>query len=454
MDSDPLLSRRLNRRDFLKTAGLGALAAGIGAACGPASGPAATGTPGATAAATGAPAATAAATPTVSSQKAVLRYLDQGNVFNDKDTAPLTKLIKEWQQLHPNLTIAVENYGFDNGHDKYATILKSGEVVDLAYGQAEWMPEFAELGALEPMEKWVDKSVIDDMFDEVRKACTWKGTVYMVPDVATLRLLIYRQDWLTEAGLSSLDTVDDVLTAAKAMHKPPDRYGFGTCISRIKNTVEFFLPFFWAFGGQFFDVEDQPKAVRFNDQHGIDALTYYVELCQYHQPGFETQNVLDVTSLFNEGKCGLQINDAKPITNIKPELKDKIKWGIAPPPQKVTRNAWAVIDVQYMFASGMHKQEVGDFWKLRYRPETVEEFLNYYATIPWSKSVAALPYYQNDPILKYFAQYGKYGRYLPKATVYAQTSDLLSIAIAKAVLGQATPKAALDEAATQVSANL
>jgi ABC-type glycerol-3-phosphate transport system substrate-binding protein len=134
----------------LKTAGIGSLA--LGAACTPAATPA-----------PGQPAATSAP-----AERTALRYLNQGGVFADKEDAPLSKLIREWEELHPNLTMNIENYGFDDGHDKYATILRAGEVVDLAYGQAEWMPEFAELGALEPMEKWVDPAVIEDMFEGAR----------------------------------------------------------------------------------------------------------------------------------------------------------------------------------------------------------------------------------------------------------------------------------------------
>lgn len=439
-----LRKTKITRREFLRDAAVAAGMLGIGgltSACSP--------TP--TTEATEAPSAatpTAAPSPTTPAEKEVLRFLNQGNAFQEDENAPLSKLIREWEELHPNLTIAVENYGWDDGHDKYSTILRAGETVDLGYGQADWMPEFAELGAIEPIENWVDSAIIDDLFEGVRKTCTWKETVYMLPSAASLRALIYRPDWFEEAGLSHPpDTVDDVLNAAAAIHKPPDRYGFGTCISRHKNTVEFFLPFFWAFGGEIFDNDDDPTTVRFNEAEGAEALEYYVELCQYAQPGFEQHDVYDVLTLFNEGKCAMQHNDAKAITNINEEIKDQVKWGIALPPKYRKRNCWSVIDVCYMFATGKHKEEVADFWKLRYRTETVTEFLKQYDLMPFSHSVAADPYYQTHPVLKGFADAGQYGRFLPKAPAYAQVSDALSVAIAKAVLGQASAKDALDEAA-------
>jgi multiple sugar transport system substrate-binding protein len=78
---------------------------------------------------------------------------------------------------------------------------------DLAQIGNTWIPEFAALGALEPLDEWISRSEVVDSaayFGGIWSTNTVGDTVYGVPWYVDTRVIFYRKDILARAGFSAM----------------------------------------------------------------------------------------------------------------------------------------------------------------------------------------------------------------------------------------------------------
>ncbi|SFQ21230.1 ABC transporter substrate-binding protein [Tranquillimonas alkanivorans] len=85
-----------------------------------------------------------------------------------------------------------------------------------------WVGEFAETGALLPLDEVMDIERLDpgDFHTAGWQATHWGGRPYAVPGQTTPELFLYRRDLFAEAGLEPPTTTDAVLRAARRFHDP------------------------------------------------------------------------------------------------------------------------------------------------------------------------------------------------------------------------------------------
>ena len=119
-------------------------------------------------------------------------------------------------------------------------------------------------------------------FDPVKKVMTAAGKLMSVPISPLIPLLYYRGDLYREAGLEAPETFAELEANARRFHKPPGRYGIVQRGARGPATVSFdFYPYLFGHGGGIF--KDQAAAdytVTLNNESGLAALEYYLDLAK------------------------------------------------------------------------------------------------------------------------------------------------------------------------------
>lgn len=105
-----------------------------------------------------------------------------------------------------------------------------------------------------------------------------KGQLMGVPTNGNVQVLYYRTDLYEEAGLTVPETWDDLLATSKALHNPPASYGFVPRAAR-DSILYNFTPYLFSHGATFFaDVEAGDYSVTFNSPEGLQALETYIRL--------------------------------------------------------------------------------------------------------------------------------------------------------------------------------
>jgi multiple sugar transport system substrate-binding protein len=116
------------------------------------------------------------------------------------------QLIKEFLAEHPNVDVAVQKLPWISAHEKLLTAFAGDTLPDLCQLGNTWVPEFAALNALEPLNSYVSASDTvqpSDYFAGIWDANRLDDIVYGVPWYVDTRLVYYRRDLLEKAGFNA-----------------------------------------------------------------------------------------------------------------------------------------------------------------------------------------------------------------------------------------------------------
>ncbi len=105
-----------------------------------------------------------------------------------------------------------------------------------------------------------------------------EGTLMGIPTNGNVQVLYYRTDLYEEAGLEVPETWDDLLANAKALHNPPEVYGFVPRAER-NSIVYNFSPYLMSFGADYFaDPATGDFSVTIASPEALAALEYYINI--------------------------------------------------------------------------------------------------------------------------------------------------------------------------------
>jgi multiple sugar transport system substrate-binding protein len=115
----------------------------------------------------------------------------------------VAELLAEYERAHPGIRVEVQQLPWSAAHEKLLTAFAGDSTPDLCQLGNTWVPEFAALGALLPLDPYVAaSSIIDaaDYFPGIWATNRVGGKLYGVPWYVDTRLLFYRRDLLAQAG--------------------------------------------------------------------------------------------------------------------------------------------------------------------------------------------------------------------------------------------------------------
>jgi multiple sugar transport system substrate-binding protein len=140
------------------------------------------------------------------------------------------ELISGFQREHPEIAVDVQKMPFTVAHEKLLTAYAGDTLPDLCQLGNTWIPEFAALDALEPLDGYVSASKevqLDDYFEGILASNRVDKTLFGIPWYVDTRLLYYRTDLLKQAGFEAPPQTwaqwSDMLGAIKQL-VGPERY--------------------------------------------------------------------------------------------------------------------------------------------------------------------------------------------------------------------------------------
>jgi multiple sugar transport system substrate-binding protein len=179
-------------------------------------------------------------------------------------------VIPAFEKKYPNIKIKAVVQPYDGLHDSLVTAAASGTTPDLMRMDIIWTPEFAKLGALEPLDGYPG-------FEELKKAVfpgplatnVYKGKHYGLPLDTNTQVVVYNPEFLKAAGLSAPPkTIEEFKKYAAAFTGKDGKYALA-----LNSTSAWqLLPWFWSLGGKVTN-EDYTKASGYlNSPDSVAAL--------------------------------------------------------------------------------------------------------------------------------------------------------------------------------------
>lgn len=120
----------------------------------------------------------------------------------------VAQLIGGFEREHPNVRVIVQQIPWSAAHEKLLTAFVGRSTPDVSQLGNTWVPEFAALRAIEPLESRLAGAAFDSsaFFRGIWDTNVIGGRPYGVPWYVDTRLLFYRRDLLERAGFTAMPT--------------------------------------------------------------------------------------------------------------------------------------------------------------------------------------------------------------------------------------------------------
>lgn len=377
------------------------------------------------------------------------------NGFTGADGKGMQKIVDGFNaEYDGKIHVQTQIMPWDTYYEKIITAVTSGQAPDVGIMHVDKCPKFAKKNVLLPLDQYTSSLglVEDEFIKTVWNAGIFEGKRYGIPlDVHPLGLY-YNMDLLKEAGFDAPPTnMDEFMEMAKAMTKDTDGDGeidqWGFAMPALWPSQQIYWTALHQFGGQ--STTEDGMTPLYTSDEAVEALEFLVNTAQ--KDGISPKDIQQdgEVTLFKQGKLGFHLNGIWMIAGF--DEQEGLNYGTAPVPQWGKQKAvWAG---SHNFV--LYKQRKEDLNK----QEAAMVFVDYIVnnSMEWAKAgqVPAKNSVRNSEEFKAldkqmgFAKQADYIVFPPVSPFFDYAWSPSGEAITKAVLGEMTPREALEEAAAK-----
>jgi multiple sugar transport system substrate-binding protein len=365
------------------------------------------------------------------------------------------KLFAAWARKHPQWRIDMSIIGGNMTTTEQARLLekaKVGEAPDCANVDSFTIPLFVEQGVLQPLDRYLSRAQLADLFPYVRRVMTGPdGHVYAWWWSTDLRVLYRRTDLVPKAPR----TWDELIAYAKAaQRKDPKVDGYLYNGGRWEATTFDNLGYFWMQGGKLLGPKGQPVFAQ--GANGRDMLDVFRFLRRTIDTGVTPSRVTtfntydEMSTAAQAGTVAMFLGGSFQWPTMKEQLgKAFDKWAVSElpgprPGQTATgTGGWSVaafskdpekvaacMDIVKSIYAGPGNTVTGELPTSRHLYDTLKAF--------------------KPPIFTTFRSFLAHAQPRPGLSIYPSLSNELQIAIGNVLTGSSTPADALKNAGDRV----
>lgn len=369
----------------------------------------------------------------------------------DKDVQPAPNLVKEFNAQNNGIKIEYREIQFDDVVSEAMRAYSTGQAPDIIAVDNPEHAMFASHGAFLDLTGMIAKSSVikkENYFPGPLNSVTWDGKLFGVPKATNTIALYYNVDMFKAKGLDPdkpPHTWDELVDAARKLNDPAKNvYGLAFSAKANEEGTFQFLP--WAqMGGGGYDHINVPGAVQ--------ALEIWKTILdeKLASPDTLTRGQWDSTGTFNSGNAAMVISGPWELDRMSQEAKFDWKVTLMPVPKDGVEPSSAMGDFNWaVFASTKHPAEA--FKALEYFASQDDKMFKNFGQLPARSDIAIPPTgnERKDAALKVFLEQLKFAKARGPHPEWPKISKAIQDAIQSALTGQATPQAALDQAAETI----
>ncbi|MER7175487.1 sugar ABC transporter substrate-binding protein [Streptomyces mesophilus] len=359
----------------------------------------------------------------------------------------LADVAKVYEKANPNITVKVTPIGWDVAHQKLVAAAAAGKLPDVMQMGGSYMTEFADMGALEPVDtKTFQKK---DFFPAGWQQGEYEGETYGVPWYVDTRVLFYRTDLAEKAGVDKAPaTMAELQQAAeKYQKKAGTKWGLSIQPGGL-DTVQSFYQFLYSAGGEI--VSKDGKAVA-NSPAAVKALENYGS---YFEKGLSEKSVrpgYDVTKDFNNGSVPMFFGGPWIMGLIDENYPDlKGKWAVANVPADETSASMAGGSALTISADSEHKAAAEEFIKYLTDAKGQADWYKRTKDLPANVNAWETGELATDPNMQIWKTQMESAKVSPAQPKWTEITSKIDSAIEKVVQGKASAQSALDAAQGEI----
>ncbi|MEV5353464.1 ABC transporter substrate-binding protein [Streptomyces sp. NPDC086081] len=296
------------------------------------------------------------------------------------------KLVEEYEADHPDVTVDVSVYSWNDVDRKVREMVLAGDPPDMA--QIGAYADYAAQNRLYKADELLSIPVQADFVGQLASAGQVKGVQYGMPFASSTRVLFYNKTLFAKAGVTPPESWDDLADAAEALKAEGVKYPYALPLGPEEAQAET-MQWMLSGGGGYTDSVD---SYGIDSPENIETFSWLKDelvgkdLTGPVAPG--RLNRADAFAAFAQGQVGM--------LNGHPSLmktaEDKgVKYGMVPTPGKdgPSKSTLGVADWMMAFRANGHRDQIGDFLDFVYSEKNVLDFSRRYDLLPVTASASA-----------------------------------------------------------------
>jgi multiple sugar transport system substrate-binding protein len=369
--------------------------------------------------------------------------------YSSKTGPYFEEVAAAFEAENPDIKINIEVVPWDTLLQRLTTDIAGGASPDISIIGTRWLLDFAEQGIAEPVDAYLTTEFKDTFIDTFIAPSVIDGQIMGLPVAASARAMLINKDLYEAAGATPPTTWDELYEASQKISEKTDGFGFGLQGKEIETDAYFYYSL-WTHGGEILN-EDGTSGL--DSQAALDALSLYKKMLDegLTQPSPTNYSREDLFNLFKQGQLGAVFTFPMLIPQIQEEAPD-LNYEVMPFPVETDKATYGVTDTLMLFADSDAKEEAWKFIEFAYQDEWRTKFDHGEGFLPVTKGVAAEDYYTTDKDIAGFAAGLPYAKFAPTIANWEEIADVTVRAIQQVYLDQATPEAALGDAAARINA--
>ena len=333
-----------------------------------------------------------------------------------------------YMKEHPNVKIELIGQPVNDMAKKIIALNTSGDLPDAFFMPTEFMSQAYDMGIIVDHEALLGEDFMSALNEKVVEYGKINNQLMMVPWHVIPVALIYRADWLAEAGIDKIETVDDFRNTAKTFTKD-GHWGFSMVGTQNGSGEARFCQYVRTFGvNEVYQDESGKWVSDLTSDNYKKALQSFVDLALVDgvvPPGPTETGYPEAAAYFAEQKTGLMISGSNAIGAIisaNPELDGKLA---SVPLPAAERHATNLQTSGYAITTACeHPDVMADYLKFMTSKDLAVDFGIKTGRLPVTKEAAEDPAFQTDTF-KGFIDCMEYALPQPAFPAYTEILDVM-----------------------------
>ncbi len=316
------------------------------------------------------------------------------------------QFLPEFERSHPGIRVDLQQIPWTAAHEKLLTAFAGDTLPDVCQLGNTWIPEFALLGTLTPLQPYADASKVvepDDYFPGIWDTNLIDGQLVGIPWYVDTRLLYYRKDILRASGvrlpIRNWDEWRAAMARVKA-HVGANRYALLMPLNEFEQQL--------SLGLQTGDplLRDHDNRGNFASPGFRKALAFYAETFDKGwAPKLSETQISNVWDEFFNGYYAFYFSGPWNIREFRARAPEKLKdqWGTMALPGPEGPGAGIAGGTSLVvFRGSRHKDAAWQLIEFLSRPDIQQRFHAAIGDLPPRRSTWHAPQLEGDPLARAF----------------------------------------------------
>ena len=377
----------------------------------------------------------------------------------------LRQRVSSFEKTHPGIKVAQSDKSWNMIREILYADFSAGAGPDIMNTHANFAAEFGEAGYYYAINKFPDFEQVKQWYvPQIMASTKYKDNYYGLPSSAIAFVLCCNKELFDKAGIAPPKTWSQFRDVAKRLTKDtdgdgvPDQFGLVLMGGDKGGFAYRMIPFFLKAGVNV--MSEDLKKIEFNSAMGVAALKLFADMYQVDHsitPGFLAYTHTEINDLFCGNKVAMSIEGPwfRGMVGDKNPGKDMYVVSVPVPDDMISQydTAPTLQDI-VMYSINGNTKHPKEAWEL------LKHLRNEEADMYWitqdlgatatTKSALNSPEAKNVKDISLYINELNHARpWPPHPSMIAIASNVFTPYCQKAVVGELSPKAALDQAAKE-----